>query len=1382
MAVDDNQLLEYLKKVTIELQDARTRLGEIENGAQEPIAIVGMGCRYPGSVRSPRQLWELVASGGDAISKFPTDREWDLERIYDPDPETPGTSYTDQGGFLDDANDFDAGFFGIGPREAPMMDPQQRQLLEVSWEAIENAGIDPMSLRDTRTGVFTGIANLDHPGRLRPPALPDDLKVYMMIGSDMSVASGRVSYLMGLRGPAITLETACSSSLVALHVACNSLRSGECSMALAGGVNVMSTPMTFIFVSRQQGMARDGRCKSFAAAADGTGFSEGVGVVLLERLADAQERGHEVLGVIRGSALNQDGASNGLTAPSGHAQERVIRQALSVAGLTAEEVDAVEAHGTGTTLGDPIEAEAILATYGQARPAERPLWLGSVKSNIGHAVAAAGVAGVIKLVMALRHELLPQTLHVDEPSGNVDWTLGDVSLLTSPVPWPRGARTRRAGVSAFGMSGTNAHMIIEEAPPVPDGVPRSSLGGKVTIVSADARVSETPEVDSLNASHREEPALGLVAGGLVPWILSGRGTDALRGQAARLHEWTVGRTELESLDVGLSLATTRSAFVHRAVAIGDGRDELLNALHGLAHGEPTSALVEGVADGYGGRVVFVFPGHGSQWAGMALELMDSSPLFASQLEACERALAPHLEWSLIDVLRGAPDAPSLERIDVVQPVLFAMMVSLAGLWRACGVRPDAVVGHSQGEIAAACVAGGLSLEDAARLVARRSRVVGSIAGQGLMASIGLGAQEVAAQLRGWSDAIVIAAANGACSTVVSGEPEALRELLSEYASQGVQAREIAGAHGAGHSPQIEPLREQLIEACSPIAPRSAEIAFYSTVAAERFDTVGLDPDYWYRNAREPIQFESTIRRLLDDGFRTYVEVSPHPILSGAITETIDDLRPEPGEARVVGSLRRGEGGPRRFLTSLSETWTHGAEVAWMNVFAESAAAKVALPTYAFQRKRHWFASAGWQVEDMADPLASMEDGGSLPSPGWVANGVLLQRLADGTAEERVEIVTRAVQEQVAAVLGDISLEEIDPSKSLLELGFDSTAAVELRGRLNALSGLRIPTRVILDRPSPSALAAHIDSRLGNQSDGGRVETDATGAKSDKSPLSRERPPETLVSMLRNARDRGAVDQFLEVLMTASKFRPAFEVNSSQVVVPERVTLSEGPAPNDLICLPTALALSGPHQYVTFAKNFHGERGVLALGLPGFVQGEQLPASLEAVVETLALSVQRHGGDAPPVLVGYSSGGWLANALAHRLERDAQSPAVAAVVLLDSYPTYGGPSVESLLAALTGALADDVLGFVGDDRLLAMGAYLRLLEDWQPVETVAPTLLVRAGESLGGTQMGDERRWEFEHSEIQVPGNHLTMLDEHVEATAQAVTRWLSVTFENNKGR
>jgi polyketide synthase 12 len=942
MTPDDQQLVEALRTSLMELERVREVNRQILTRSEEPIAIVGMSCRYPDGVSSPEDLWELVARGGDAIGEFPRDRGWDVERLYDPDPDHPGTSYTREGGFLYDAGDFDAAFFGISPREALAMDPQQRLLLEGAWEALEDAGIDPASLRGSQTGVFAGIISSGY-GMAMFGSASGALESYGLTGMTASVVSGRVAYVLGLEGPAVSVDTGCSSSLVAVHLASQALRARECSLALAGGVTVLSTPAGFVVFSRQRGLARDGRCKSFADAADGTGFSEGMGVLLLERLSDAVRNGHRVVGVVRGSAVNQDGASNGLAAPNGPSQQRVIVRALANAGVSSADVDVVEAHGTGTVLGDPIEAQALIASYGQDRPEDRPLWLGSVKSNIGHTQAAAGVAGVIKMVMAMRHGVMPRTLHVDEPSKHVDWSANSVSLLTEEVPWGSGdGRPRRAGVSSFGISGTNAHMILEEAPSQDD----ARVGDGAVVSGGDIFAGEVA----------------------FPWVLSAKSEGALWGQAGRLSGCVVADRGLGVADVGLSLVVSRSVLERRAVVVGGGREELLGGLGELAGGRSASGVVEGVASVVDGGVVFLFAGQGSQWEGMALGLLESSPVFAGRMRECEQALSRWVDWSVDGVLRGVSGAPGLDRVDVVQPVLWAVMVSLAGLWEACGVRPAVVVGHSQGEIAAACVAGGLSLQDAARVVALRSRALVGLVGRGGMVSVALALGELEGRLERWGGRVAVAAVNGLSSVVVSGDPEALGELLEMCSAEGVRAREIPVGY-ASHSPQIEEIREELLGACAGIVPRSGEVPFFSTVTGGLLDTAELDGEYWYRNLRETVQFDGATRSLVERGHRAFIELSPHPVLTVGVQETVDGVLEDPGDVVVAGSLRRGQGGPERFLMSLAEVWVRGVGVDWGALFAGSGARRVGLPTYAFQRERYWLEARAGAVG--AGDLASL---------------------------------------------------------------------------------------------------------------------------------------------------------------------------------------------------------------------------------------------------------------------------------------------------------------------------------------------------------------------------------------------------------------------------
>ncbi|MEV0781306.1 SDR family NAD(P)-dependent oxidoreductase, partial [Streptomyces sp. NPDC050428] len=865
----------------------------------EPIAIVGMGCRFPGGVDSPEALWELLAAGGEGVAEFPADRGWDVEGLYDPDRLRPGTSYTKHGGFLLGAAEFDAGFFGISPREAVGMDPQQRIVLETAWEALERAGIVPDSLRGSDTGVYVGLMYHDY--ATRTAMNPAESEGFSSTGNSGSVASGRVAYTLGLEGPAVTVDTACSSSLVTVHLAAQALRSGECSMALAGGVTVMATPAVFTEFSRQGGLAVDGRCKPFADAADGTGWGEGAGMLVLERLSDARKRGHRVLAVLRGSAVNQDGASNGLTAPNGPSQQRVIRAALASARLSPGEVDVVEAHGTGTRLGDPIEAQALLATYGQGRPEGRPLWLGSVKSNLGHTQAAAGVAGIMKMVLAMRHGVLPSTLNVDAPSSHVDWSAGAVQLLTEALPWQANGHPRRAGVSSFGISGTNAHLILEESEP--------------------ESVSEVDEGSP---------------GGAVPWLLSGKSAEALREQAVRLGQWVAERPGVDPALVGRALATSRSVFDHRAVVVAD---EAAGFVAGLRDLETSAAVVRGVAASVGHGPVFVFPGQGAQWVGMGLELWDTEPVFAEWMERCGAALGPLVDWSLRDALG---DVGLLGRVDVVQPVSWAVMVSLAGLWRSAGVSPAVVVGHSQGEIAAATVAGGLSLEDGARVVVLRSRAIVGLAGSGGMVSVPAPLARVEEWIGPWAGGLSVAAVNGPGQVVVSGSVAACEEFVARHAGEGV--RRIAVDY-ASHSAQVEAIEEQLAADLAPLTPASGQVPLHSTVDAEVVDTAGLDGGYWYRNLRERVRFAEVIETLVHAGHRTFVEVSAHPVLAMAVEQAGEDLT-------VTGTLRRDDGGRGRWLRSLAGVHVAGGNVDWTTQLGD-AGRVMDLPTYAFQHQRFW---------------------------------------------------------------------------------------------------------------------------------------------------------------------------------------------------------------------------------------------------------------------------------------------------------------------------------------------------------------------------------------------------------------------------------------------
>ncbi|MEU4895677.1 beta-ketoacyl synthase N-terminal-like domain-containing protein [Streptomyces sp. NPDC044780] len=925
----------------------------------DPVVIVGMACRYPGDVTSPEELWRLVAEGRDAIGPFPADRGWDTRALYDPDPGRPGRTYVREGGFLSGADRFDPGFFGISPREALAMDPQHRLLLEVAWEAFEHAGLVPATLRSSATGVYVGLMYSDYARRLT--RTPEHVEGYLGLGNAGSVASGRIAYTFGLEGPALTVDTACSSSLVALHLANQALRRGECAFALAGGATVMSGPSSFVEFSRQRALAPDGRCKAFGASADGTGWAEGAGMLLLSRLSEARRAGLPVLAVVRGSAVNQDGASNGLTAPHGPAQQRVIRQALADAGLHYGDIDAVEAHGTGTRLGDVIEAEAFLATYGR-HARQRPLRLGSVKSNIGHTQAAAGVAGVIKMVQAMRHGVLPRTLHADQPTPRVDWSPERIALLTRAVEWPATNRRRRAGVSSFGISGTNAHVVLEEPPGDGEAAPPAVADGG----TASGRVGP-------GAVRGEATRPGRVA---VAFPVSARSVPGLRAQARRLYDHVVATPDASLADLGYSLATTRTAFEHRAVVVARERAELLRSLRAVAEDGGRPGVHTGTSRHHGPPAL-LFTGQGSQRAGMGRELYasrDLHPAFARSLDECCALLDPLLPVPLRDVMFAGPGTETgalLRTTRFAQPALFALGTALFRQFEAWGVRPGPVAGHSVGEVTAAHVAGVLSLADACTLVAARGRLMDTLPAGGAMAAVAAGPDEVAAHLAETGWAVEIAAVNGPASVVLSGDEAAVLAAAASFRKRGRSVTRLRVGH-AFHSARMEPVLADLADVARRLSFTTPRLPLLTAVAGRAATDEELcTPEFWVDHVRRPVLFADSVAYLGERGAAHYVELGPDGTLTGLVRDCLATAGPAPagpaaGEAGggergpaplVLPTLRRTRPEADALLDTLAALHAHGVPVDWRAVFAGRGGRRVALPTYAFQRRRYWLETA-----------------------------------------------------------------------------------------------------------------------------------------------------------------------------------------------------------------------------------------------------------------------------------------------------------------------------------------------------------------------------------------------------------------------------------------
>ncbi|NUQ97200.1 MAG: alpha/beta fold hydrolase [Streptomyces sp.] len=1355
MPFSQEKVLAALRTSVKDAERLRKRNRELLAARHEPIAIVGMACRYPGGIRSPEDLWELVVSETDAVGPFPDDRGWDLEGIYDQDPSVRGTTYCREGGFLYDAGDFDAAFFGIGPREATVMDPQQRQLMEASWEALEVARLDPRALRGSQGGVFVGAANQGYvPGDAAASGrLPEGCDGYLLTGNADAVLSGRISYFLGLEGPSLTVETACSSSLVALHLAVQALRRQECEFALACGVAVLATPAAYVEFARQRGLAPDGRCKAFDDAADGTGWAEGVGVLVVERLSDAVRKGHRVLAVVRGTAVNQDGASSGLSVPNGPSQQRVIRRALADAQLGAGQIDAVEAHGTGTRIGDPIEAQALLDTYGEERSPERPLWVGSLKSNFGHAQAAAGVGGVIKTVMALRHGVLPRTLHVNSPTRHVDWGDRRVRLLTETVPWPRTDAPRRAGVSAFGVSGTNGHVILEEAP--------------------------------LAQLEAERPAVA-ARPSLVPWTLSARTEPALREQAARLAAHLERQPSTDPLDVGFSLATTRTHFQNRAVLLADtfpedgSRAEVLGALKALAEGRDQGGAVRDTVQGEG-CTVFLFSGQGSQRPGMAAQLYEQFPTFARELDTVANHLDAHLDRPLSTVMFAGADLPEAALLDgtqYAQAALFAVEVALFRLFEDWGLRPDVLLGHSVGELAAAHVAGVFGLADACALVAARGRLMQELPTGGAMLSIRAAEHEVRDLIAGQEARIAVAAVNGPRTVVVSGDENAVSALVEELTEYGVRTKRLNVSH-AFHSPHLDPMLEAFRRAANDVEYREPTLDVISGLTGRIAEYGELSAaDYWVRQARETVQFYNGVRAARARGVSTFIELGPDGVLCGLVQETLDEETarnkatdvPVPARAALVPVMRRERSEGSTLLTALATAYARGTDVNWTRFYAGTGAGHTTLPTYAFQRQRFWL-DAAISVPARAAESITLEVGEAHGPVGTEMTADPATRPVLSTQDLLVLVRTHA-----AAALGHAELEDVPADASFGDIGFDSLAAIELGIALTGATGLEVPSSLILEHPTPRELAGHLAANL-------------MAAYSHDTPA---KGPDTagessLVTMYRRAVRLGRAEPFIGTLAELAAFRPAFpadhdladgetigQASAAWQPAPVPLATADGTTPELICCAGTAVA-SGPEEFTALAAALDNRLTVSALRQPGFRTDELLPDSLDELLDAQADAVLRHTGDTPYALLGHSAGGALAHALACRLEKRGAGP--AALILVDVYR----PSSPGAMGVWRNQMLDWVMQrsvvSIDDTRLTAMGAYNQMLLEWEPKPTKAPVLFLRATEPVGqwsGDPEGWRARWDGgHHTAVDVPGTHLTLMTEHARHLAATIHSWLA---------
>lgn len=1288
----------------------------------EPVAVIGVGCRFPGDIDGPERLWDFLTEKKCAITAYP-DRGF-----------TNAGTFAESGGFLKDVAGFDNSFFDIPPDEALRMDPQQRLLLEVSWEALEHAGIIPESLRLSRTGVFVGVSSTDYV-RLVSASAQQKSTIWDNTGGSSSIIANRISYFLDIQGPSIVIDTACSSSLVAVHLACRSLSTWDCDIALVGGTNVLISPEPWGGFREAGILSQTGCCHAFDKSADGMVRGEGCGVIVLQRLSDARLEGRRILAILTGSAVNQDGKSNGIMAPNPSAQIGVLENACKSARVDPLEIGYVEAHGTGTSLGDRIEAHALGMVFGRKRPGSGPLMIGSIKPNIGHLEGAAGIAGLIKAVLMVERGSLLPSGGFTEPNPAIPFTELGLRVVDELQEWPVVAgRPRRAGVSSFGFGGTNAHVIVEEA---------GSVGADTVSGRAD---------------------VGGSGGGVVAWVISGKTASALAAQAGRLGRYVRARPALDVVDVGYSLVSTRSVFDHRAVVVGQTRDELLAGLAGVVAGRPEAGVVCGVGKP-AGKTAFVFAGQGSQWLGMGSELYAAYPVFAEALDAVVDELDRHLRYPLRDVIWGH-DQDLLNTTEFAQPALFAVEVALYRLLMSWGVRPGLVLGHSVGELAAAHVAGALCLPDAAMLVAARGRLMQALPAGGAMFAVQAREDEVAPML---GHDVSIAAVNGPASVVISGAHDAVSAIADRLRGQGRRVHRLAVSH-AFHSALMEPMIAEFTAVAAELSVGLPTIPVISNVTGQLVADDFASADYWARHIRAVVRFGDSVRSAHCAGASRFIEVGPGGGLTSLIEASLADA-----QIVSVPTLRKDRPEPVSVMTAAAQGFVSGMGLDWASVFSGYRPKRVELPTYAFQHQKFWLAPA----PSVSDPTAAGQIGASDGGAELLASSGFAARLAGRSADEQLAAAIEVVCEHAAAVLGRDGAAGLDAGQAFADSGFNSLSAVELRNRLTAVTAVTLPATAIFDHPTPTELAQYLITQI-----------DGHGSSAAAAANPAERI-DALTDLFLQACDAGRDADGWKMVALASNTRERMSSPVRNNVSKNVALLADGISDVVVICIPTLTVLSDQREYRDIANAMTGRHSVYSLTLPGFDSSDALPQNADMIVETVSNAIiDVVGGSCRFVLSGYSSGGVLAYALCSHLSVKHQRNPLG-VALIDTYlpSQIANPSMnEGFSPNDTGkGLSREVirvarmLNRLTATRLTAAATYAAIFQAWEPGRSMAPVLNIVAKDRIATVEnLREERinRWrtaaaEAAYSVAEVPGDHFGMMSTSSEAIATEIHDWIS---------